>query len=109
MIFKEFPATVIDSLNDAATYDVRDADEITIQFFSGAFNGTLTFTGSADGTNYSSLALEDCSSTSAARVASATANGMWRIRTAGLKYVRVTCTTFTSATNAVLNANSARS
>lgn len=96
--------TQYSALNAAATgagtamqVDDRVASSAVFQL-TGTFVATVTWQGTVDGTNWSSVVAVDLSSATSAASSTATAPGMFRIDTTGLTAVRPNVTAYTSGT-----------
>lgn len=77
--------------------DDRVCSSLTIQL-AGTFTLTVTWQGTVDGTNWSSIVATDLSSATGTAASTATAPGLYRIDTTGLFSVRPNITAFTSIT-----------
>jgi len=69
---------------------------LTVAATSDAFTGTLTFEASAD--NITFVGIAGAPPVTGVAVATATAAGFWRFNTAGFRYFRVRCSTYTDGT-----------
>jgi hypothetical protein len=90
----------ITALNGAVTTVEVDGNSTTTIQITGTWVATLVFEGSLDNTNWFSL--NAAPFPSGTYVTSTTANGFWQTNTAGVDYVRVRASAFTSGTASVL-------
>lgn len=68
---------------------------------SGTFSATVQFEGTADGTNWAPVRALIPTTVASGFVTSATAPGIWQANAAGLAFVRVRCSSYTSGSISV--------
>lgn len=91
------------SLNSCVVLPVQGMGTGSVQL-TGTFTGTVSFTVSNNGTNYTAVNMTPPNSTTA--VTSSTSTGLWSGAVAGYRYFRACMTSYTSgAANAVLSAS----
>lgn len=95
----------ITAVEQAATVEgIPSPCHVAVQIAASALSGTITFEGTANGTNWASLELMPLTDlTDTALTATATAAGVWVSKfPMALSAVRARCSAFTSATAAVV-------
>lgn len=79
---------------------VEGLSEVALQVTLGGGTASVTWQGSADGTNYITIQPTDLNANSAGSVASA--DGLWRADVKGLSHLRGSISAYTSGTITVL-------